>query len=74
MSAQQQQKITRLVVDKLGELTAMGRPALIVCSPQIRAMVRRMIEPVVPQAAVLGINEIVSDVSLECVAMVGLNG
>ncbi|HMO27145.1 MAG TPA: flagellar biosynthesis protein FlhA, partial [Tepidisphaeraceae bacterium] len=64
MSAQQQQKITRLIVDKLGELTAMGRPALIVCSPQIRAMVRRMIEPVVPQAAVLGINEIVSDVSL----------
>jgi flagellar biosynthesis protein FlhA len=74
LSAQQQQKLTRQMVEKLGELTATGRPAVVVCSPQVRATTRRMLEPTLPQVAVLGINEIVSDVSLECVGMVGLNG
>jgi flagellar biosynthesis protein FlhA len=74
LSAQQQQKLTRAILDKLGELTATGRPAVVVCSPQVRSTVRRMIEPLLPQCAVLGVNEIVSDVALECVGVASAGG
>ena len=69
-----QQAITQRVAEKVGELTQLGRNAVILCSPQIRAAVRRMIEGGVPQVAVLGYNEIVPDVSVEAVGLVGLNG
>ena len=47
---------------------------MVLCSPQIRAALRRMIESSVPQVAVMAYNEIVPDVSVEAVGLVGLNG
>ena len=47
---------------------------VILCSPQIRSAVRRMVEAPMPQVAVLAYNEIVSEVSVEAVGLIGLNG
>jgi flagellar biosynthesis component FlhA len=47
---------------------------VILCSPQIRSALRRMIEAGLPTVAVLAYNEIVSEVSVEAVALVGMNG
>ena len=74
MPPQTQQTIIKRVAEKVGELTSLGRSAVILCSPQIRASVRKMIESAVPQAAVMGYNEVVSDVSVEAVGLIGLNG
>jgi flagellar biosynthesis protein FlhA len=67
------QRIVQQIGSKAGELTQAGRSAVVLCGPQIRAAVRRMIENSIPQMAVLGYNEIVSEVTVEAVAMVGLN-
>jgi flagellar biosynthesis protein FlhA len=50
------------------------RSAVILCSPQIRGAVRRMIESSLPQVAVLAYNEIVPEVAVEAVGLVGMNG
>ena len=42
------------------ELTQTGRSAVLLCSPQIRSALRRMIEASLPQVAVLAYNEVVS--------------
>ncbi len=68
------QKIVQQVAAKAAELTQAGRSAVILCGPQIRAAMRRMIENTIPQMAVLGFNEIVTEVTVEAVAMVGVNG
>ena len=56
---------------KSAELTQAGRSAVLLCGPQIRAAVRRMIEASAPQLAVLGYNEIVPEATVEAVALVG---
>ena len=74
MPPQTQQTIVKRVAEKVGELTQLGRNAVVLCSPQIRAALRRMIETSVPQVAVMAYNEVVPDVSVEAVGLVGLNG
>jgi flagellar biosynthesis protein FlhA len=74
MPPQTSQQIVQNIAAKINELTQSGRSAVVLCSPQIRLPLRRMIEGTVPQTGVLAYNEIVSDVSVEAVAMVGLNG
>jgi flagellar biosynthesis protein FlhA len=74
MPPQTQQAIVKRVAEKVGELTQLGRSAVVLCSPQIRAVLRRMIETAIPQVAVLGYNEVVPDVNVEAVGLVGLNG
>jgi len=69
-----QQQIVKSIAEKVGELLQAGRNAVVLCSPQIRSVVRRMIEPALPQAAVLAYNEVTSDVAVEAVGMAGLNG
>jgi flagellar biosynthesis protein FlhA len=69
-----QQQIVRSIGSKLAELTSSGRSAVVVCSPQIRSAVRRMIEGALPQVAVLAYNEIVPEVTVEAVGLVGVNG
>jgi flagellar biosynthesis protein FlhA len=68
------QQIVQHIVAKSGELTQAGRSAVLLCGPQIRSAVRRMIESSAPQLAVLGYNEIVPEVTVEAVALVGMNG
>ncbi|HEX4796166.1 MAG TPA: flagellar biosynthesis protein FlhA [Humisphaera sp.] len=68
------QQIAQHLASKTSELTQAGRSAVILCSPQIRQPLRRMIESALPQAAVLAYNEVVPEVAVEAVAMVGMNG
>lgn len=74
MPPQTAQQISRQVADRIAELTQSGRSAVVLCSPQIRAVLRRIIEGALPQVAVLAYNEVVPEVAVEAVAMVGLNG
>jgi len=53
--------------------TGLGRVPVILCSPQIRMWVRRIIEPVLPHVTVLGYNEIVRGIEVEAKGMVTLN-
>ena len=68
------QQLVQQIVAKCGELTQAGRSAVLLCGPQIRSAIRRMIEGSAPQLAVLGYNEIVPEVTVEAVALVGMNG
>ncbi|HEV7300472.1 MAG TPA: flagellar biosynthesis protein FlhA [Tepidisphaeraceae bacterium] len=68
------QQVVQNIAEKMNELTAMGRSAVILCSPTIRGPLRRMIETGLPHVAVLAYNEVVSDVAVEAVALVGMNG
>jgi flagellar biosynthesis protein FlhA len=74
MPAKTAQQIVSQVAAKTAELTQTGRQAVVLCSPQIRSALRRMIEPSLPHTAVLAYNEVVPDVAVEAVAMVGMNG
>ena len=69
-----QQQIQSRAADKVSELTAAGRSGVILCSPAVRSSVRKLIEPALPTVAVLAYNEVVPDVEVEAVGMVGLGG
>ncbi len=68
------QRLVQEISEQAAELTQTGRSAIILCSPQVRGAVRRMIESSLPQVAVLAYNEIDSEVAVEAVALVGMNG
>jgi flagellar biosynthesis protein FlhA len=55
---------------ELSKLVAAGREPVILCSPQVRAQVKRVAEAVQPGVAVLSYNEIVQDVKVESLGMV----
>ncbi len=74
MPPQTAQQIVRQVAAKVAEVTSTGRNGVVLCSPQVRSALRRMIESQLPAVAVLAYNEIVPDVGVEAVAMVGING
>jgi flagellar biosynthesis protein FlhA len=74
MSAQKSQQIVQQIASKVNELTQTGRTAVLLCSPQIRSAVRRMIEAALPGVAVMAYNEIVPEVAVEAVGLIGMNG
>jgi len=74
LPAQTTQQISQQIAGKATELTQTGRNAVVLCSPQVRSALRRMIEGSLPQVAVLAYNEIVPDVAVEAVGMVGMGG
>jgi flagellar biosynthesis protein FlhA len=74
MPPQTAQQIVQQLAGKVNEVTQTGRTAVILCSPQVRGPLRRMVEASLPSVPVLAYNEVVSDVAVEAVAMVGLNG
>ena len=53
--------------------SAAGASVVMLCSPQIRLWVRRIIEPVVPQTAVLALNEVVRGVNVQAHGVVSLD-
>jgi flagellar biosynthesis protein FlhA len=53
-------RIGRGVAEALGRLRQRGRAAVVLCSPEVRATLRQLIAPSMPEAAVLGYNEIES--------------
>jgi flagellar biosynthesis protein FlhA len=68
------QQIVQQISNKTIELTQTGKSAVILCGPQIRSAVRKMVETSLPHVAVLAYNEVVPEVSVEAVALVGMNG
>ena len=48
------------VGEALGRLRRRGRAAVVLCSPDVRTTIRQLIAPAIPEAAVLGYNEIES--------------
>jgi flagellar biosynthesis protein FlhA len=58
------------VASQLKGLAAAGHPPVIVASPQVRAVVRQIIAPTLPDAAVLGYNEVADDVDVESIGLV----
>jgi flagellar biosynthesis protein FlhA len=74
MPPQTAQQIVSQIGAKTKELSDTGRSAAILCSPNIRLALRRMIEPSLPHIAVLAYNEVVPEVTVEAVGLVGMNG
>jgi len=70
---QTSQTIVQRLANRVSEITSAGRPAVVLCSPQIRLALRRMIEASLPATAVLSYNEIVPGINVEAVALVGMN-
>ncbi|MFQ5489172.1 MAG: flagellar biosynthesis protein FlhA [Phycisphaerae bacterium] len=70
-----QTRIIEAIRSRVEQATAasMGRTPVILCAPQIRVWVRRLIEPTMPQVAVLAYNEIVRGVEVEAKGMVTLD-
>ncbi|MCC6660881.1 MAG: flagellar biosynthesis protein FlhA [Phycisphaerales bacterium] len=63
-------RITERILESMRVLTAGGHQPVIVASPQVRAVVRQLLEPHLPTAAVLAYNEIIPTVEVESVALV----
>jgi flagellar biosynthesis protein FlhA len=67
------QQIVQRIATRAAELTQTGRSAVVLCSPQVRGALRRMIESSLPAVAVMSYNEIVQGISVEAVGLVGMN-
>jgi len=72
MPARVSNQVSEAILKAIGQLVGQGHQPVLLASPQIRAVVRQLIEPHLPNAAVLGYNEIVNGVEIESVAMVGV--
>ena len=62
--------LARRVIDALQPVLAAGHAPVVIASPQVRAAVRQILEPHLPNVAVLGYNEIVSGVEVESLGLV----
>ncbi len=69
-----QSRLTQVVRQKIEEAmpNAGGQNIVVLCSPQIRMWVRRIIENVLPHVPVLGFNEIVRGVEVKSLGLVVL--
>jgi flagellar biosynthesis protein FlhA len=74
MPPQTAQQVVNQIAAKAAELTQTGRSAVILCGPQVRMALRRMVESSLPHVAVLAFNEVAPEITVEAVALVGLNG
>ncbi|MEM1211514.1 MAG: flagellar biosynthesis protein FlhA [Planctomycetota bacterium] len=66
-------RITAAVMGELQRLIDAGRTPVVLASPQVRAQVRRLIEPHLPGSAVLGYNEISKGVEVESMGLATLS-
>lgn len=63
-------KITTAILAEVDRLVRSGKHPVILASPQVRAQARKLIEPHLPNAAVLGYNEVCKGVEVESIALV----
>ena len=63
-------RITTALVRDLQRLIQGGHQPVVLASPQVRAQVRRLLEPHLPNAAVLGYNEVSKGVDVESLGLV----
>jgi flagellar biosynthesis protein FlhA len=62
-------RITASIIHELQRLIQAGHQPVVLTSPQVRAQVRRLIEPHLPNAAVLGYNEVSKGVEVESMGL-----
>jgi flagellar biosynthesis protein FlhA len=62
--------VARRIIDALQPVMTAGHQPLVLASPQVRAVVRQILEPHLPQASVLGYNEIMPHIEVESMALV----
>lgn len=70
MPARVATQVTDSILSGLQQVVAQGHQPVVLASPQVRAVVRQLVEPRLPNAAVLGYNEVVPGVEVESVALV----
>jgi flagellar biosynthesis protein FlhA len=66
-------QITSAAVKEIEKLLALGHVPVLLTSPQIRAQLRRLLEPVLPSIVVLAYNEISREVDVESLGMVSVD-
>jgi flagellar biosynthesis protein FlhA len=74
MPPQTAQQLVQRIAAKTQEMTQSGRTPTLLCGPNIRLPLRRMIESALPHVGVLAYNEVVPEATVEAAAMVGMNG
>lgn len=62
--------VTEQILRALQLVTNAGGQPVVISSPQVRAIVRQLIEPRLPNIAVLGYNEIIPSIEVESLALV----
>lgn len=65
-------QITENISTAVHRLLQQGHNAVVLCSPQVRSYLRRLIEPALPAVAVLAYNEIAKGVNVESVGVAGV--
>lgn len=69
-------RVAKLIADQVlrsvQSLVHAGQPAVVIASPQVRAVMKQVLDPHIPGVAVLGYNEVASGVDVESVALVML--
>ena len=70
MPARVANAIATQIARALKSVTDLGHHAVVIASPQVRAIVRQILEPHVPGVAVLGYNEVATGVDVESSALV----
>jgi len=73
MPPQVANRITAAVLGELNRLVQAGHHPVVLASPQVRAAVRRLVEPHLPTAAVLGYNEVSKGVEVESLGLVQMS-
>jgi flagellar biosynthesis protein FlhA len=71
---QMARQITENVAAAVAKLMQQGFHGVVLCSPQVRAHVRKLIESSLPAVAVLSYNEITRGMNVESVGIVGVTG
>ncbi|MCF7958294.1 MAG: flagellar biosynthesis protein FlhA [Phycisphaerae bacterium] len=64
--------LVKSIIEKLQSITKVGGHPILLSSPQIRMLLRRLLVPHVANIAILGYNEIVKGVNIESVGMVSI--
>ncbi|MEC9374718.1 MAG: FHIPEP family type III secretion protein, partial [Planctomycetota bacterium] len=70
MPARVANAVANRIIESLKPVIAAGHQPVVIASPQVRAVVHQLLTPHLPAAAVLGYNEIVSEVEVESMALV----
>ncbi|MEW5692784.1 MAG: flagellar biosynthesis protein FlhA [Candidatus Hydrogenedentota bacterium] len=66
------QKLLRNIATEVDKLTKKGYPAVVLCSPAIRNVFRKLTRKVAPGLKVISFQEITSDIDIQAVGMVGV--
>lgn len=66
-------RLAQVTLEEVSRLTQQGHHPVVLASPQVRAAVRKLLEPHLPNVAVLGYNEIDKGVEVESVGFVQLD-